>query len=152
MIQRIQSVYLLLAAIVVAVAMFTTVCSFVEADGITVHVLRPLGLTSDSGMFHSTWGMFGLLLLSVVVSVATIFLYTNRMLQIRMTVFNALLLIGYYIVAAFFIYMLQDGMGEVSFRPGIGLALPAIAIILFYLAFRGIYRDEVIVRAADRLR
>lgn len=152
MIQRIQSIYLLLAAVCVAIAMCIAVGSYVEADGITTHILKPLGISYSNGEYQSTWGLFGLLFLSAVISLATIFLYRNRMLQIRMTIFNALLLIGYYVVAAVFIFSLKGGLEDASFRPGIGLALPAVAIILFYLAFRGIYRDEIMVKAADRLR
>ena len=77
MIQRIQSVYLLLAAIAAGMAMGMPVASFVEADGITTHVLRPLGLAVAGGDFQSTWGLFGILLLSVVISVATIFFSTS---------------------------------------------------------------------------
>ena len=43
-------------------------------------------------------------------------------------------------------------LGNASFQVGWALCLPAISIILNYLAFRAIYRDEVMVRAADRLR
>lgn len=152
MIQRIQSVYLLLAAVAVVVAMCISIGSYVEADGITTHVLKPLGISFANGEFQSTWGLLCLLVLSAVIAVTTIFMYHNRMLQIRMTVFNAILLIGYYIAAAVFIFALKDGIGDVGFRPGIGLALPAVSIILCYLAFRGIFRDEVMVKAADRLR
>ena len=152
MIQRIQSIYLLLAAVCVAITMCISVGSFIEADGITTHVLKPLGISYANGEYQSTWGLFGLLFLSAVISIATIFLFRNRMLQVRMTIFNALLLIGYYVVAAVFIFSLKGGLNDASFRPGIGLALPAVAIILCYLAFRGIYRDEIMVRAADRLR
>ena len=152
MIQRIQSIYLLLAAIMVGIAMAQPVAYFIEADGLTTHVLRPLGLAVANGDFQSTWGLFGILLLSGVISVATIFLYKNRMLQIRFTVFNAVLLVGYYIAAAVFIYTIKGNMGDVSLRFSLALAFPLVSIILFYLAFRGIYRDEVMVRAADRLR
>ena len=151
MIQRIQSIYLLLAAVAVAIAMCITIGSYVEVDGIT-HVLKPLGISYANGEFQSTWGLFGLLFLSAVISIATIFLFRNRMLQIRMTIFNAVLLVGYYIAVAVFIFSLKGGMDDASFRPGIGLALPAVSIILCYLAFRGIFRDEVMVKAADRLR
>jgi len=152
MIQRIQSIYLLLATVAVVVAMCISVCSFVEADGLTTHVLQPLGITYANGEYQSTWGLFGLLLLSAVLSVSTIFLFRNRMLQVRMTIFNMVLLVGYYVVAAVFIFQIKGSLEGASFSPGIGLALPAVSIILCWLAFRAIYRDEVMVRAADRLR
>ena len=39
-----------------------------------------------------------------------------------------------------------------TFQLGWALCLPVVAIILNYLAFRAIYKDEVMVKAADRLR
>jgi hypothetical protein len=97
MIQRIQSVYLLLVAILLVVALCLPVGQFIGPDGIAAHIFKPLGVTLADGNFQSTWGLFGILLLSAIIALCTIFLFRNRMLQVRMTVFGSLLLIGYYI-------------------------------------------------------
>lgn len=152
MIQRIQSVYLLLVAVLLVVAMCMPVGQFVVVDGVTVHVFKPLGVTLADGTFQSTWGLFGILLLSAIIAVCTIFLFRNRMLQVRMTIFSSLLLIGYYVAFFVFMYVLKGKLGVPSFRLGWALCLPAVCIILNYLAFRSIYRDELMVKAADRLR
>lgn len=152
MIQRIQSVYLLIVTILLVVTMCQPVGTFIAADGVSTSVLKPLGVTLADGNFQSTWGMFGILLLCAVVAFGTIFLFRNRMLQVRMTIFNSLLLIGYYIVTGVFWYVLDGKLEAGSFRLGWALCLPAVCIILNYLAFRAIYRDEVMVKAADRLR
>ncbi|MBM6856439.1 DUF4293 domain-containing protein [Caecibacteroides pullorum] len=152
MIQRIQSVYLLVVTILLVVTMCQPVGSFIAADGVNASVFKPLGVTLADGSFQSTWGMFGILLLCAIVALGTIFLFRNRMLQVRMTIFNSLLLIGYYIVAAVFWYMLKGKLGVDSFQLGWALCLPAVCIILNYLAFRAIFSDEVKVKAADRLR
>ena len=151
MIQRIQSVYLLIVTILLVVTLCQPVGTFVEADAITAHSFKPLGVSFADGTFQSTWGMFGLLLVSAIIAFATIFLFRNRMLQVRMTIFNSLLLIGYYIVFGVFLYSLKADM-TATYRIGWALCLPAVCIILNYLAFRAIYRDEIMVRAADRLR
>ena len=106
MIQRIQSVYLLLVAILLVVALCLPVGQFIGPDGIAAHIFKPLGVTLADGNFQSTWGLFGILLLSAIIALCTIFLFRNRMLQVRMTVFGSLLLIGYYI--DFFAYMFQS--------------------------------------------
>ena len=131
MIQRIQSVYLLLVTILLVVAICLPVGQFIGSDGIATHVFKPLGVTLADGSFQSTWGLFGILLLSAIIALCTIFLFRNRMMQVRMTIFGSLLL---------------------SFQLGWALCLPAVCIILNYLAFRAIYRDELMVKAADRLR
>ena len=151
MIQRIQSVYLLVVAILLVVTMCRPMGQFLAADGVTAYGFTPLGVTLAEGVSQSTWGLFCILLLSAVIALSTIFLYRNRMLQIRMTIFGSLLLIGYYIALVAFIFVFK-GKLEAGFQLGWALCLPAVCIILNYLAFRGIYKDDVMVKAADRLR
>lgn len=152
MIQRIQSVYLLVVTILLVVTMCQPIGQFVAADGVTLWEFKPLGVTLSDGAFQSTWGLFGILLLTAIVAFGTIFLFRNRMLQVRMTIFNSLLLIGYYIVFGVFWFALKGRLEASGFQVGWTLCLPAVCIILNYLAFRAIYRDEVMVKAADRLR
>lgn len=151
MIQRIQSVYLLVVTILLVVAMCSPVGQFVATDGVTMYDFNPLGVSMADGASQSTWGLFGLLMLSAIVALGTIFLFRNRMLQIRMTIYNSVLLIGYYIALVVFIFVLKDTL-NMAFQLGWALCLPAVSIILNYLAFRAIYKDEVMVKAADRLR
>jgi hypothetical protein len=153
MIQRIQTLYLLLAAGVLAAALFLPLGWFVTDAGLAVAAFKPLGVTplSADGASHSTWGLFCILLLSAVILLATIFLYRNRMLQVRMAIFTGLLLVGYYLAFVVFLFMLKSHF-ELGYRIGWALCLPAVSIILCYLAFRAIYKDEVMVRASDRLR
>lgn len=149
MIQRIQTVYLLLVTALLIAAMCLPVGSFVGADAVS-HSFGPLGV-EFGGVFNSTWGMFGILLLSAIISLATIFLFKNRMLQIRMSIFNSVLLIGYYLTFIAFVFVLKGDL-QASFQLGWALCLPLVAIILNYLAVRAIGGDEVMVKAADRLR
>ena len=131
MIQRIQSVYLLLVTILLVVAICLPVGQYIGTDGVTTHIFKPLGVT---------------------LAFCTIFLFRNRMLQVRMTIFSSLLLIGYYIAFFVFMFMLKNDLDAMNFQLGWALCLPVICIILNYLAFRAIYRDELMVKAADRLR
>ena len=166
MIQRIQSFYLLIVTGLLITAMCLPMGYFIDTTG--EHPFKALGIDVN-GIFQSTWGIFGFLMLSALVAFATIFLYKNRMLQIRMSIFNSLLLVGYYIAfIAFyfalksdanlfrigtlitFIFMLKDD--SMTFSASWTLCLPFVAIILNWLAIRAIGRDEVMVKAADRLR
>ena len=141
MIQRIQTVYLLIVTGLLITAMCMPIGYFIDTMG--EHPFKALGLEIND-TFQSTWGLFGILMLSAIVAVATIFLYKNRMLQIRM------LLVGYYIAALAFYFALKNDAN--MFRVGWALCLPLISIILNILAVRAIGRDEVMVKAADRLR
>ncbi|MDE5710674.1 MAG: DUF4293 domain-containing protein, partial [Bacteroides sp.] len=107
MIQRIQSVYLLLVTVLLVMAMCMPIGQFIGADGVTAYLFKPLGVNLADGEFQSTWGLFGILLLGAVIALCSIFLYRNRMLQVRMTIFGSLLLVGYYIAFFFFMFVLK---------------------------------------------
>ena len=90
-------------------------------------------------------------MLSALVAFATIFLYKNRMLQIRMSIFNSLLLVGYYIAFIAFYFALKSDAKFCSGLVGHFVLATGISIVLNVLAIRAIGRDEVMVKAADRL-
>ncbi len=105
MIQRIQTVYLLIVVGLLITACVLPMGYFIDAMG--EHPFKPLGVEMN-GTLYSTWGVFGILLLSAIIAFATIFLFKNRMLQIRMTIFNSILLIGYYITFLAFYFVLEE--------------------------------------------
>lgn len=148
MIQRIQTVYLLIVTALLIAAMCLPMGYFAD-NAMMEYPFKALGMDVN-GTFHSTWGLFGILMLSTMVAFATIFLFKNRMLQIRMSIFNSLLLVGYYIAFTAFYFALKSDAN--SFRIGWALCLPLVSIVLNILAIRAIGRDEVMVKAADRLR
>lgn len=149
MIQRIQTVYLLLVVGLLITSMCLPLGYFTDAEAVT-YTFSPLGISTGDA-FQSSWGLFCILLLSTIVALATVFLYKNRMLQIRMTIFNTILLIGFYLAFIAFYFVLKGDL-EATYRISWTLCLPLVAIILNYLAIRAIGRDEVLVKAADRLR
>jgi len=71
------------------------------------------------------------------------------MLQIRLTIFSSVVLIGYYLALVAYIFMLAE---DTSFTPSWTICLPFVSIILNWLAIRGIGADEALVKAYDRLR
>lgn len=150
MIQRIQTIYLLLVTGLLIASMCLPIGSFWGADIAPYYIFKPLGVEID-GVLHSTWGVFGILLLGTIVSFATIFLFKNRMLQIRMSIFNSVLLIGYYLAFLAFMFALKSDLNA-SFQMSWGLCLPLVALVLNYLTIRAIGRDEVMVKSANTLR
>ncbi len=150
MIQRIQTVYLLIVTVLLIVAMCIPVGTFTHADG-NVSEFMNIGVMMQNGIDSSVWGMFAILLLSAIIAFATIFLFKNRVLQIRMTIFNSILLVGYYLTFIVFMLILQKRL-DATYHLAWGTCLPLVAIILNYLAIRAIGKDEILVKAADRLR
>ena len=78
-------------------------------------------------------------------------LFKRRMFQVRLSVFSSLILVGYYIVFGVFVYVFKSRY-DADFTLSWTAAFPAVGLILDYLAFRNIMKDELIVRSLDRLR
>lgn len=133
MIQRIQSVWLLLAS---AAAFLVLRLPF-------YYTPTPFALEINGSTQYSTLIS---LAFSACLSFITIFLYGNRMLQLKVVLVNFLLsiLIGY------FIYKIVIG------NPGGGFTLPSIFIfvipLLQLMAVINIYKDDRLSKSADRLR
>ena len=149
MIQRIQSVYLLVVSILAIVCMCCPVGSIIASTKEISEFTNLYIALSDGTKDYAPWALFAILLVIAVLSLGTIFLFKNRMLQIRLTIFSSVLLIGYYITLVAFILMLAD---DASFTPSWTICLPFVSIVLNWLAIRSIGADEALVKAYDRLR
>ena len=144
MLQRIQSIYLLLAALVSAVLPFVLKL-WVSVDGYVVYAHDLLKY--DSVTVSSIPVLF---YASAFVSFITIFKYKNRQSQFVLGRVN--ILINLFILGLL-VYHLQSLSGEVfASEKGIGAALPLIAIVLLVMANRTIKKDEDLVKSVDRLR
>ena len=149
MIQRIQTIYLLVVSILAIICMCSPVGSIIASTK-EISEFSNLCITlSDGTKDYAPWALFVILLVIAGVSFGTIFLFKKRMLQIRLTIFSSVLLIGYYITLVAFILLLADGA---SFTPSWTICLPFVALVLNWLAIRAIGADEALVKAYDRLR
>ena len=98
MIQRKQSVFLLLAFIASVVCLCLPLGSFEpQAMGVSFKMYN-LMVMLGTGADYSVCGLFGVLVLSSLLSISTIWLYNNRMLQSRLCACNLFLLVAWYIV------------------------------------------------------
>ena len=149
MIQRIQSVYLLVVTILMVICMCSPIGSIIT-NANEISELGNLCITFPDGTKDYTpWALFVILLVVAALSFVTIFLFKKRMLQIRLTIFSSIMLIGYYLALVALALMLAEGT---SFTPSWIICLPFVAIVLNWLAIRGIGADEALVKAYDRLR
>ncbi len=148
MIQRIQSLYLLLSTILGIVCLCMPLGNF-TLQGVHFATLHNLWTNIDAERVYSNWALFVILLLATLITFMAIFLYKTRAFQMRTAVLAIVLIIGWYAYLAFTGYTTEEGL---SFRPTIWAAFPFAMVVLNYLAFRGIMRDEMLVRSLDRLR
>lgn len=151
MIQRIQSLYLLISMVLGVICLCMPLGRFTTADGEHYADLYNLWVRMCESGVHlfSPWALFVLLVLVCTLTFVSIFLFTRRALQMRTVSFCMVLLVGYYIYFCFFAW---TSKGEGNFTPSLTAALPLVCIILDYLAFRSILKDEMLVRSLDRLR
>ncbi len=154
MLQRIQTVYMFLAAVLSIVCLCLQIGTF-SAAGVPVLREFNLWMTDPLGDHHySTWPLFAVLVLSSAIGLCNIFLFQNRKMQARICQFNMLLVLGWYILFAVFSQTLGNvaDMIDLTFRPEIAAALPCVSTILYLMARHAILADEKLVRAADRIR
>lgn len=152
MIQRIQTLYLLLSAVLATVCLCLPLGRFFGAGGERVADLYNLWLRLAATGEHrfGPWALFVLLVVVATLTLLDIFLYRRRALQMRVVTFCMILLVCYYGVLGFVLYTAHAE--DMQFRPTLAAALPFVCIVLDYLAFRGVLKDELLVRAQDRLR
>lgn len=151
MFQRIQTIFLVLAAAAMLIASSTPLATFNYNYSEEV-VFESMGIYLNGTLNDSTWGLFAISIGSSVLALITIFLYKKRMLQIRLSIFNLVLMIGFYLFFGFILYKVYSVEELLFNKIGVGLIMPLIAIILTILAIRRIGSDEALVQSLNRLR
>lgn len=151
MIQRIQSIYLFLVGVLCIVALCLPVGHF-SLHGVRLVDFYNLRLVMVEGAYsYMCWPMAVVLLLVAVSAFLAIFLFKKRMLQVRLTVFSGILLVCYYILMVGYTFYIKGEL-EAQFSISTWLCLPLVSLVLDYLAFRAIMKDELLIRSLDRLR
>ena len=130
MLQRIQSVYLLLAGLIPAIALFAPLAFFTKGNG--SYIMMATGFMAAeiapySGSSQIPWGIGTFTVLTIILSLLNIFKYKNRSLQIKLCNWT-------------------------EFTPALCAGAPALSLIFVILAKMAVKRDEALVRAADRIR
>ena len=150
MLQRIQTLFLLLAAAAMLTASVTPLALF-NYNGDEV-MFEAMGIYLNGTLSDSTWGLFVIGVISSLLALVTIFLYNKRKLQIRLSIFNVVVMVGFYLFFIFILYQVYPVENLEFQRVGVGVIMPVIAIILIVLAIRKIGADEALVRSLNRLR
>lgn len=136
MIQRIQTIYLVIAAIIMG----------------ALYMLFPIVLGEDGAVIidRNEPLVLGLILISIALAIISILSFKKRQLQF---VLNRLNIISNFILLGVFVYRSLTLSGETLVsEKGIGVLLPIISIVFLVLANKAIKRDEDLVKSVDRLR
>lgn len=154
MIQRIQSVFLFLAALSMGL-LFVDAFSF-----ITIAFGDISGLQAQQSMLADTVFevsdhvlLLALVVLSIVLALATIFSFKKRTTQLKLGRFMiiSIVLVVFLSILLFYLDFKKLAPGtEVTVE--YGYLLPVSALIFTYLGIRAIRKDESLVRSSNRLR
>jgi len=158
MIQRIQTVYLSLAAIAMVMLFFFPFALF-QSDFVysRFYVYGLVDLVPGSANSMNLIYALPLVLADIgviVLTVGAIFRYKNRPSQIKLAN-AAFILTIIFIAAVFFLYghMLEKKFATPPiWSDGIGVYFPLVTLVFLMLSIRAIRRDENLVRSTDRLR
>lgn len=160
MIQRIQSIFLLVMAITMSLILFFPIWVKGDPEGEMV-VLNAFYLSFEdhSGLMKEVITQKSVIYISILalvsagISLFSIFQYKNRLTQMKLGLLNSV--VGILVVAASF-YAITKGKAMVSPTDAenfkLGFMLPVIALLFNSLANRFIRRDERLVRDSDRMR
>lgn len=152
MIQRIQTIYLLLIVVLAVINMFLPLAVLQQGNELfTFDITGVVTMNETKEMVYPTWGLFGLMCVICLIAFVTIFLFKKRILQIRFCIFNMLLMLGFYAYFGFLIWTIKNEV-DMTVSVKFALCFPLVSMILNYLAIRNIGADEALVRSLERLR
>ncbi len=136
MIQRVQTIYLVISAIIMG-ALYMWFPVVLDTDGqIIIERNEPVVLV--------------LILLSITLAIISIGSFKNRQ---RQFVLNRINILSNFVLLGVFVYRSLTLSGETMVsEKGIGVILPVFSIVFLVLANKAIKRDEDLVKSADRLR
>ncbi len=141
MIQRIQSLWFLLASV---------------AGFLTYQLPLWEGRLMENGVkkFNATDNLlfFALTMAISILALATIFLFKNRQLQKKLSVIGILVSLGLIALEFYFVndFKTTLNLSESTWKPG--ALMPILIAIFFFLALQGIRKDEKLIKSLDRLR
>ena len=136
MLQRIQTLYLIVSGILITV-LYIWFPLVLDADGSPV-------IERDEPL------VLGLLLLCIGLTITVIFSFKKRKLQF---VLNRLIIVLNFVLLGVFVFRSLTLSGETLVsEKGIGVLLPIISIVLLAMANKAIKKDEDLVKSVDRLR
>lgn len=155
MIQRIQTVFLFLAAIFAGLLLFFPIASF--DYGTTSMSLTILGVKNqiDAEYFSNMYALplLVMTILMIIVPIITVFMFKKRQLQLKLSSLNVFL--NAILCGLIFLYYssnIQKTIAAETISYMFGSYIPLINMVLSVLAMRWIKKDIDLIKSIDRLR
>lgn len=154
MLQRIQTLYLFIADLLVAILFFVPFAELVGKEG-SLYRFDISGViagdVAGGAIMQRPWPILILTSLVLILLNLIIFQYKNRVRQMKLSYFTIIMLIGLTSLIYLYVWKYNDIMGG-TYSLKIFITFPLIASVFVYLAIRGIAKDELLVKSIDRIR
>ena len=143
-IQRIQTLYLLLVAVLMGIFAFLPVIGTnVNGNNLAIGAIATCGVT------HPSWLLLTLDALIVVLAVIAIFKYKDLKGQLRLVGIVLLMVVLLLVcIAVLFIGQRGQCIAELQWS----IALPCVALVFAILARKGIKHDRKLLSDSERIR
>lgn len=153
MIQRIQTVYLLLTVILTALLFFMPVANLTVPSEFTYQFYTTKVVQAGNPDVFVAYNWMSLILNIVITTLTAVilFLYKRRFLQLRLCVVNIILLMGLLILMWLQVRNMTNEL-QADRQWEFSLCFPLVCIILNWLALRGIIKDIALMKSYDRIR
>lgn len=154
MIQRIQSLFLLLSLILSILLVFIPFAQVYHPDA-GIFSIKSTGMfqiVQDKELLQAKiYPLLIIVAVTLVFQTFTLFLYRKRVLQIRLCNLSSLFHFGVLILGIYYIYQAANNNGS-TIEYGLSLIFPLICIVSNFIASRYILKDEKLIKSLDRLR
>ncbi len=155
MIQRLQSLYLLMTTILPLLFLKGSFLKFINKTGSEV-IFKFNGIfltNSDNGLMLIRQNMPGsvIIVLIALLSLIALFCYKKRKIQLKITLAVIILTLILILLVIYYAFSATDGFQAVPV-PGFKMFLPLLTLVFGILAYRGIRKDEDLVSSYERLR
>lgn len=139
MIQRIQSIWFLIAAIIIALMFY-----FDTYIG-TGNTVSNINIGND---------FMGIIIavVAILLTLYTIFLYKNRKRQITYAWFSIIITLGLLAYNYIAIDINKEKLGITQGHYWIGIFLPVVSVVFLFMGMMGIKKDQKLIKSLDRLR
>lgn len=154
MIQRIQSIWLLLSAILAGFLIRGGNVNFIDKSGQKFYTgFSGIYKQIDNGaeVLRGSVPMASVIILIPVISIIVIFLYKSRKVQKVLSLVLICLSLCLIILVVFYSHILSKSYGA-ELVWGVKMTFPLLILIFEVLAYSGISKDERLVKSYDRLR
>jgi hypothetical protein len=155
MIQRKQTVYLSLTILLSLLFLTGNTLNFIDKSGSAIKI-------AFNGIFRTAegqglefidrfWPFTVVIVLIPAISLITILLFKDRKIQLWFALSGIVLAISFVLISIYFIYAISHNYG-MHIVPGYKMLIQILLLIFNYLAYRGIKKDDDLVKSYDRLR